>query len=567
MLLLVGCVSTGDNSETTAPDSSGAALDTNPVQTEPAAAERTDALVAQYNALGESPDDNYRTFYEIFVYSFCDSDGDGIGDLQGVISKLDYLQELGITGIWFMPIHPSTSYHKYNVSDYYAIDPQYGTMEDFEALIAECEKRDIHVIIDLVVNHTGSEHLWFKEAVSYLQSLPAGAEPSSEECKYLDYYFFSKEEGKGSRPVEGTDWFYEGMFDYTMPDINLGSQATREEIKNIMQFWLDKGVAGFRLDAAKEFYSGSVSKNVEVLSWIQETATSIKPDCYLVAEVWENFNQITAYYESGITSIFNFAFGNADGKITKVLQGAGNESVVTTYATALEKADTAYRGMNPDYIDAPFLSNHDVGRIAGFAGRDENKMKMAAAMNLFMGGSAFIYYGEEIGMRNLEYAPAKEGSVSSRNRSVCRTPMQWDKSKNAGFSTADPAKLYLPVDNAPSYPNVAEQLTDPNSVLNYVSDLIALRQATPALGVDGDWKYVGDLDNPYPMIYARTLGDEKYVVVFNPADRTVTGSIPAMGKKAEWVFGNNRSLAKCKSSKELHSFTMKPISVAIYKIK
>ena len=116
--------------------------------------------------LGESPDDNYRVFYEIFVYSFCDSDGDGIGDFQGIISKLDYLQELGINGIWLMPIHPSTTYHKYNVSDYYAIDPQYGTMEDFEALIAECEKRDIHVIIDLVVNHSGSEHPWFKEAVA-----------------------------------------------------------------------------------------------------------------------------------------------------------------------------------------------------------------------------------------------------------------------------------------------------------------------------------------------------------------------------------------------------------------
>ena len=169
-------------------------------------------------------------------------------------------------------------------------------------------------------------------------------------------------------------------------------------------------------------------------------------------------------------------------------------------------------------------------------------------------------------MRNLEYAPAKEGSVSSRNRSVCRTPMQWSAEKNAGFSTADPAKLYLPVDNALQFPNVAEQLSDPNSVLNYVKALLALRKATPALGVEGEWKYVGDMDNPYPMMYARTLGAEQYVVVFNPADRTVSGTIPAMGKKAEWVFGNNASLAKCKTGKGVHTFTMKPISVAIYKI-
>ena len=468
LILLVGCAPSGANTESTAaPEDSGAVLATEETTaTETQDTAKLEQTLAEIKALGESPDDNYRTFYEIFVYSFCDSDGDGIGDLQGVISKLDYLQELGIHGIWFMPIHPSTSYHKYNVSDYYAIDPQYGTMADFEQLIAECEKRDIHVIIDLVVNHTGSEHVWFKEAVSYLQNLPEGAEPNVEDCKYLDYYFFSKEPGKGARPVEGTDWYYEGMFDFTMPDINLGSEATREEIKNIMQFWIDKGVAGFRLDAAKEFYSGSVSKNVEVLSWIQQTATSLKPDCYLVAEVWENFNQIAAYYESGITSIFNFAFGNSDGKIIKVLQGAGNESVVTTYATALQKADTAYRSKNPDYIDAPFLSNHDVGRIYGFSGRDENKMKMAAAMNLFMGGSAFIYYGEEIGMPGSGNDPSK------------RAPFYWNAARDNG-TTNPPPECELPAEY--ELGSLEEQRADAGSIYNYYRQAIAIRNALPQI--------------------------------------------------------------------------------------
>ena len=468
LLLLVGCAPQGGNHDATAaPEDSGAVLATE--ETEPAKVQDTAKLeqtIAEIKALGTSPDDNYRTFYEIFVYSFCDSDGDGIGDLQGVISKLDYLEELGIQGIWFMPIHPSTSYHKYNVSDYYAIDPQYGTMEDFEELLAECDKRDIHVIIDLVVNHTGSEHVWFKEAVSYLQSLPAGAEADPNECKYLDYYFFSKESGNGSRPVEGTDWYYEGMFDFTMPDVNLGNEATREEIKNIMQFWIDKGVDGFRLDAAKEFYSGSVSKNVEVLSWIQQTATSLKPDCYLVAEVWESFNQIAAYYESGITSIFNFAFGNSDGKIVKVLQGAGNESVVTTYATALQKADTAYRSKNPDYIDAPFLSNHDVGRIYGFSGRDENKMKMAAAMNLFMGGSAFIYYGEEIGMPGSGNDPSK------------RAPFYWNEARDNG-TTNPPPECELPENY--ELGSLEQQRGDADSLYNYYRQVIAIRNALPQI--------------------------------------------------------------------------------------
>ena len=512
VLILVGCAPMGANNDSAAaPGSSGAVLAT-----------KTEKALEQIQALGESPDDNYRTFYEIFVYSFCDSDGDGIGDLQGVISKLDYLQELGINGIWFMPIHPSTSYHKYNVSDYYAIDPQYGTMEDFEALIAECEKRDIHVIIDLVVNHTGSEHVWFKEAVSYLQNLPADAEPSSEECKYLDYYFFSKEEGKGSRPVEGTDWYYEGMFDFTMPDINLGSEATREEIRNIMKFWIDKGVSGFRLDAAKEFYSGSVAQNVEVLSWIQETATSIKPDCYLVAEVWENFNQITAYYESGITSIFNFAFGNADGKITKVLQGAGNESVVSTYATALEKADSAYRGMNPDYIDAPFLSNHDVGRIAGFAGRDENKMKMAAAMNLFMGGSAFIYYGEEIGMPGSGNDPSK------------RAPFYWNAARDNG-TTNPPPECELPAE----YPlgSLEEQRGDADSLYNYYRQVIAIRNALPQIA-RGIPTAETALNTACVSAYRKTWNEESCIILMNIHSEDAEVDLSAYG---DWTMAASLS--------------------------
>ena len=520
VLILVGCAPVGANKDSSAaPGSSGAVLAT-----------KTEKALEQIQALGESPDDNYRTFYEIFVYSFCDSDGDGIGDLQGVISKLDYLEELGISGIWFMPIHPSTSYHKYNVSDYYAIDPQYGTMEDFEQLLAECEKRDIHVIIDLVVNHTGSEHVWFKEAVSSLQNLPAGAEADPAECKYLDYYFFSKEEGKGSRPVEGTDWYYEGLFDFTMPDINLGSDATREEIKNIMQFWIDKGVAGFRLDAAKEFYSGSVSQNVEVLSWIQETATSLKPDCYLVAEVWESFNQIAAYYESGITSIFNFAFGNSDGKITKVLQGAGNESVVTTYATALQKADAAYRKMNPDYIDAPFLSNHDVGRIAGFAGRDENKMKMAAAMNLFMGGSAFIYYGEEIGMPGSGNDPSK------------RAPFYWNSARDNG-TTNPPPECELPAE----YPlgSLEEQMGDDSSLYNYYRQVIAIRNALPQIA-RGIPTAETELNTGCVSAYRKTWNEESCIILMNISDEeaqvdlsgyadwTMAVSLSANGDKIKW---------------------------------
>lgn len=482
-LLLIGC------SNITAPDSSGAVQDMQ-------ALEQRLADIAQ---LGESPDDNYRTFYEVFVYSFCDSNGDGIGDLQGLISKLDYLEDLGINGIWMMPIHPSSSYHKYNVEDYYAIDPAYGTMEDFETLMDECQQRDIHVILDLVVNHTGSEHVWFKECVSYLQGLEPGQEPSVEECPYLEYYFFSRESGGGSRPVNGTEWFYEGMFDFTMPDLNLGNEALRAEIKNIMEFWLDKGVAGFRLDAAKEFYSGSVDKNIEVLNWLQQTAVSLKPDAYLVAEVWESFGQITRYYESGITSIFNFAFGNSNGKIIEVIRNSGNESKVQTYATALEKADTAYAGSHPDYIDAPFLSNHDVGRIYGFASGDENKIKLAGAMNVLMSGSCFIYYGEELGMAG--------GSNDPSNRA----PMLWNEARNDG-TTTPPPDCTLPESYA--FGSLEVQAEDPTSIYNYYRQIIAIRNALPVIS-HGKPAAEEALNTGCVSAHRKTWNDQECIILMN----------------------------------------------------
>ena len=495
-LMLTAC-------NTTAPGKPGAALD-------------TQQKVEQIKLLGESPDDNYRTYYEVFVYSFCDSNGDGIGDIPGLVSKLDYLQNLGIRGLWLMPIHPSSSYHKYNVEDYYEIDPAYGTMADFETLIAECEKRDIHVIIDLVLNHTSSEHPWFKEAVSYLQNLPAGAEPSVEECKYLDYYFFSREQGHGARPVNGTEWFYEGMFDFTMPDVNFGSEALWEEYRQIMEFWIGKGVAGFRLDAAKEFYSGSVTKNVEVLSRIQEMATSIKPDCYLVAEVWENFAQISKYYESGITSIFNFAFGNADGKLIQVIRAAGNPATVSTYATALEKADKAYLAANPDYIDAPFLSNHDVGRIAGFAYRDPLKIKMAGAMNVLMSGSCFIYYGEELGMPGSGNDPSK------------RAPMLWNEARDNG-TTNPPPECQLPEE----YPlgSLEVQEKDDLSVYNYYRQLIAIRNALPVIS-HGRTVSETALNVGCVSAQRKTWNDESCIILMNINPEAATADLSAY---ADWT--------------------------------
>ena len=510
VLMLFGC-----NTNITAPENSGAAL-------ESGLAPKTEAKLAEIALLGESPDDNYRTFYEIFVYSFCDSNGDGIGDLQGVISKLDYLEQLGVNGIWFMPIHPSQSYHKYDVRDYYDIDPQYGTMADFEELMAECETRDIHVITDLVLNHTGNDHEWFQTACEYLRGLPAGAEPNAEECKYVEYYFFSREPGNGWHAIEGSEWYYEGMFSPHMPDLNLANENVLNDIRDIMQFWFDKGVSGFRLDAAKEFYSGSIAKNMEVLNWIQTTATELKPDAYLVAEVWEDFGAITRYYESQITSIFNFAFGNTNGKLMQVLRAAGNAGTVTTYATALEKADKAYLGENPNYIDAPFLSNHDVGRIAGFCGYDPLKTKLAGAMNLFMSGSAFIYYGEEIGMPGSGNDPSK------------RAPFFWNDARDNGTTTSPP-ECELPEE----YPfgSLEQQMEDDNSLWNYYRQAIAIRQALPALSHGRTTAETG-LNAGCVSAFRKTWNDQAIIVLMNID--TVAASVD-LSAYADWTLAASLS--------------------------
>ena len=468
----------------------------------PAGQSATDKALAEIARLGTSPDDNYRTWYEIFVYSFCDSNGDGIGDLKGVLSKLDYLEELGVNGIWFMPIHPSQSYHKYDVADYFQIDPTYGTLEDFRDLLAACKERNIHVIMDLVLNHTADNHPWFTEACDYLRTLPAGEEPDPEACPYVDYYYFTRKAAVNYHPVDGSEWYYEGKFSPNMPDLNLEHGLVRREISTIISYWLDMGVDGFRLDAAKEFYSGNTPKNVEVLSWIQELTTTIRKDAYLVAEVWDGFGAVTEYYTSGITSLFDFPFGSSGGKIITILRNAGNDAQIPTYAEALEKADTAYFRANPNYIDAPFLSNHDVGRITGFVSRDENKTKLAGAMNLFMSGSTFIYYGEEIGMLGGDNDPSK------------RAPMYWNAARDNG-TTNPPPDCQLPEE----YPfgSLEEQRMNDLSVYNYYRRAVAIRQALPVIS-HGKTTAEKPLNVGCVSAFRKTWGEEKCIILMNISD-------------------------------------------------
>lgn len=472
----------------------------------------------EYNHELNVIDDNYRNYYEIFVYSFCDSDGDGIGDIEGVISKLDYINDgddetdtdLGMNGIWLMPIMPSTTYHKYDVTDYYNIDPQYGTMEDFKQLAEECNKRGIKLIIDLVLNHTSAKHPWFTQAVSYLESLPEGEEPDLSLCPYVDYYHFTREnKGGDTYHQAGTsDFYYECIFWDQMPDLNLENVELRAEIEKIASFWLTAGADGFRLDAAKEFYSGQVEKNVEVLEWFSSYVTSVSPDAYLVGEVWEEATYLSQYYESDITSLFNFPLSQYDGKIVKAARKTGNSSA-KSFVNAMITLQDTYGNSNPEYIDAPFISNHDTTRVSAMCVNDEKQMKMSAGMLLTMTGSPFVYYGEEIGMN----------SYGSKDENK-RLPMQWSKTDTTGM-TVKPANA----DEVEQvFPAADQQILDPLSLLNYYKRAIRIRNENPEIA-RGKVVAIEELCGDNVAAITKTYEDSTIGIVYNISDTATTVDI------------------------------------------
>lgn len=465
-------------------------------QTEPAA----ENVLAQDGRPLQIPDDKYRTYYELFVYSFYDSDGDGIGDLQGVLEKLDYLNDgddttdtdLGINGIWLMPVMPSTTYHKYDTTDYEDIDPQYGTLEDFKELLAACHERGIRVILDLAMNHSSSRHSWFLQATKYLKSLPEGAEPDAAECPYVDYYHFSREAQGGYAQVNGTDWYYEARFWDGMPDLNLQSEAVRREFEQVADFWLDLGVDGFRLDAVKEYVTGSTEDNVEILSWFADYVHGKNSENYLVCECWTDQNTYAQYYKSGVDSMFDFAFADKSGIIANVVNGKASAA---SYAKNLEAEQTLYAQYNADYINAPFYTNHDMGRSTGYYAGENSaaQTKMGNALNLLMNGNAFLYYGEELGMK---------GSGKDENK---RAPMYWSKDSSAEGMCKGPADME---DFQMKFDSLKEQQEDPDSIYNYVKQVIKIRNQNPVIA-RGTTTYLEQYSGEQCFALTRSIGDSE----------------------------------------------------------
>ena len=396
--------------------------------------------------------DKYRTFYEIFPYSFYDSDGDGIGDLNGITQHLDYLNDgdtsttddLGIEGIWLMPVMQSPSYHKYNVTDYMTVDKDYGTNDDMKKLVEEAHKRHINVIIDLVINHSSRSNEWFRKAI---EELKAGKTDG-----YADYYHFAKGDKKVGWHSAGVDgWFYQGEFDTDMPDLNLENENLRAELQDIAKYWLtDIGVDGFRLDAVWWFESGNASLDddgsIEDLQWFYDYAKSIKEDVYMVGECWKDSMTISNFYKSGIDSFFNFDMQGSTGRVCTAVSDKNAKS----YVNYLEMWQNDIRKNNPNAIDTPFISNHDTGRSAGFLLKETQK-RLAASLYLMAPGDPFIYYGEEIGMTGSQNDPEK------------RTGMYWSAADKTGYVEKIPGAS---VDGKPEK-SVEEQLADEDSLLNF----------------------------------------------------------------------------------------------------
>lgn len=446
-------------------------------------------------------DDNYRNYYEIFVYSFYDSDGDGIGDLNGVIEKLDYIQDMGFNGIWLMPIMQSTTYHKYDVVDYCSVDREYGTVEDFQRLVEECHQRDIRLIIDFVINHTSSTHEWFKEACAYLRELPKDAEPDLTMCPYVDYYHFSREQVTGDYyAVSGSDWYYEGVFWSEMPDLNLSSQALRAEIEAAAKYWIDMGVDGFRMDAAMHFEEGDVNFNNEALNWLYSYCTSLNEDFYMVSEVWAAKATIANYYASLTPSMFNFDVADAEGKLIKTARGTYK---IATFVENMAGYKEDYGSQNADFIDAPFIANHDMGRVANDLQKNADDMKMACGLLMMMNGSPFVYYGEEIGM-----------SSSGKKDENKRLPMIWSDTDATGM-TKGPKDADKGIESA--FAGVEQQAQDYTSILNYYKRAVRLRNENPEIA-RGEIAVVEALTEGNQAAITKTYNGSTIAIVYNTSD-------------------------------------------------
>ncbi|MEL3905449.1 MAG: alpha-amylase family glycosyl hydrolase [Treponema sp.] len=494
-------------------------------------------------------------YYSLFVRSFADSNGDGVGDLAGLTQKLDYLNDgsddtdadLGVTGLWLLPIFPSPSYHGYDVTDYCSINPEYGTMADFEKLIAEADKRGISIILDLPCNHSSIEHPWFQ----------ASKNPQDPHRRW--YYWLEDEAAAASQGVslEKQVWghrlwnktqggYYAGLFDTGMPDFDLTEPAVREALKEAAAFWLKKGVAGFRLDAAAHVFNSNkipAGRNglADSLDWWQDFAAfcrTVKPDVYLVAEVWDTASTRAAYLPA-LNSNFHFDLGTVITDTIRSGKAGKNNLAKMLYGDYL-----VYRTVNPDYIDAPFLTNHDQNRIGGMLRGDPRLLKLAASLYILNEGIPFLYYGEEIGM------------MGAKPDEQLRTPFLW--TKKGASDAADPLQTsWIESKYNAKTLSLAEQTKTSDSLVSHYRTLIRLKTGVPVL-LRGRME---PLDTGHGAIVSYTMNHHRDTafIVHNVSDSPVEFSLPEPVRNYRLFYASEKN-----TQQEAQHITLAPRSSAVF---
>lgn len=509
--------------------------------------------------------------YQIYPRSFQDSNGDGIGDLQGIISRLDYLQTLGITAIWLSPVCRSPQDDNgYDISDYQDIDPMFGTIDDMEELIAEARKRDIRILLDLVLNHTSDEHRWFQEALK------------GTDNPYHEYYVWRDGE-PGTFPNDmracfgGPAWewvpelgqYYFHQFSVKQPDLNWENPKLRREIYDMILWWMDKGVGGFRLDVidqiAKEPDKKITNNGPQLHTFIQELSkeTFQKGNMITVGETWGANVERAKLYSNPDGSEFSMVFQFEHMGIDQKEGGEKWDLAPFSLLRLKEIMEKWQKGLFGCGWNSLFWENHDLPRMVSRWGNDrEYRMqsaKMLAILLHGMQGTPYIYQGQELGMCNVKFAPEdyqdietvnmykerlEKGyteteimeSLYAKSRDNARTPMQWNEEKQAGFTDGKP---WIKVNPDYTEVNVRQQVADETSVFHCYKTLIALRKEYPVF-LDGEFELL-EKDSSNLFVYTRTNGQEEMLVYANFSDQEAVYELPERWKDAKVLICNEQS--------------------------
>lgn len=530
--------------------------------------------------------------YHIYPRSFQDSNGDGIGDIGGIISRLDYLEKLGIDVIWLGPVYKSPNDDNgYDISDYEDINPEFGTMADIERLISEAKKRHIGIVMDLVVNHTSDEHEWFVEA------------KKGKDNPYRDYYIW-RDPVDGGVPNEmkstfsGSAWeydeasgqYYLHIYSKKQPDLNWENEEMRQQIYQMMTFWLEKGIAGFRMDVidhiGKDPDQSIITNGPKLHDYIHEMNQHSfgNYDVMTVGETWSASPEDAPLYSDPkreeLSMIFQFEHIGLDEQENKSKWDLKPLSIIDLKKT-MNKWQTE---IGSDSWNSLFWNNHDTPRIVSRWGNDQEyrvkSAKMFAILLHLMKGTPYIYQGEEIGMTNrkvtsidevadiesinLYQERIKEGyskeelleSINTKGRDNARTPMQWDDFSHAGFTEGEP---WLPVN--PNYQeiNVQAALSDPDSVFYTYQKLVALRKEN-TLVVKGEFKLLL-ADHPEVFAYERSYQGEKWMVIANMSEQEVLLELGNVPERFELIISNTN-----KNYQDLNQLKLDPYETFAIKV-